>query len=357
MRVAIVGAGSLGTIIGALMNREGRPVDLVDTNQAHVNALNDLGARVTGEMDLIVPVQALTPEQMSGAYDLVFLLSKQTANQTVLSHLLNHLHTDSIVCTLQNGIPEPSVAAVVGQDRTLGGAVGFGATWIGPGVSQLTTTAEAVSRFAFEIGEMDGTMRPRLQVVQDYLACVGRTELLADLMGIRWSKVLMNATFSGMSATLGCTFGEVLDDPRALLCVAFLADETVRAAHAAGHRMAPMQGEDFERFALPSPDDVQTVLPLIRSIWSQHRQLRASMLQDLEKGRDTEIDYINGIVCSTGRKHGVPTPFNDRVVELVTEAQTASAVPNFSNIARFDDLLSPYLTMMGNEGKRRAMID
>lgn len=346
MRAAIIGAGSLGTIIGALMTKGGHPVDLIDTNREHVDALNSVGARITGEMDLLVPVHALTPDEMEGQYDLVFLLSKQTANQAVLSHLLPFLHEDSTVCTLQNGIPEPSVAAVVGQGRTIGGAVGFGATWIGPGVSRLTTTAEAVAKFAFEIGEMDGVMRPRLATAQDYLSCVGRTELLDDLMGIRWSKVLMNATFSGMSAALGCTFGEVMDDPRALICVAFIADETVRAAHAAGHRMAHMQGEDFERFLLESPDQILELVPLIHKIWDQHRQLRASMLQDLEKGRDTEIGFINGIVCRTGREHGLATPFNDRVVELVSEAQSARSVPDFSNIDRFDDLLRPHRALL-----------
>ncbi|MGB3425580.1 MAG: 2-dehydropantoate 2-reductase [Castellaniella sp.] len=347
MRAALIGAGSLGTIIGALMARGGRPVDLIDSNREHVDALNREGAQIIGEMDLKVPVRALHPDAMSGQYDLVFLLSKQTANQAVLSHLLPFLHGDSIVCTLQNGIPEPSVAAVVGLERTIGGAVGFGATWIGPGVSRLTTTAEVVQKFAFEIGELDGVVRPRLGAVQDYLACVGRTALLDDLMGIRWSKVLMNATFSGMSAALGCTFGEVMDDPRALLCVAFIADETVRVAHAAGHRMAEMQGEDFERFALAAPASAPEVLPLIRKIWSQHRQLRASMLQDLEKGRDTEIHFINGIVCKTGREYGLATPFNDRVVELVGEAQAVRGVPDFSNIDRFEDLLRPHRALLG----------
>lgn len=346
MRAAIIGAGSLGTIIGALMTRGGKPVDLIDTNREHVDALNRDGARVTGQMDLLVPVTALTPDEMTGRYDLVFLLSKQTANQAVLSNLLPFLHDESIVCTLQNGIPEPSVAAVVGESRTVGGAVGFGATWIGPGVSSLTTTAEAVKKFAFEIGEMDGVMRPRLEMVQSYLGCVGQTEILDDLMGVRWSKVLMNATFSGMSAALGCTFGDVMDDPRSLLCVVFIADETVRAAHAAGHRMAHMQGEDFEKFLLPAPEAAPEVLPMIKKIWTQHRQLRASMLQDLEKGRDTEINFINGIVCRTGREHGVATPFNDRVVEIVTEAQTARSVPDFSNLARFEDLLRPHLALL-----------
>lgn len=346
MKAAIMGAGSLGTIIGALMTQGGYPVDLIDTNREHVDVLNRDGATITGEMNLNVPVRALTPDEMSGQYDLVFLLNKQTVNQIVLTQLLPFLHPGSTVCTLQNGIPEPVVAAVIGPERTIGGAVGFGATWIGPGTSCLTTTAEAVKKFAFEIGELDGVTRPRLCQVQEYLACVGQTDILDNLMGIRWSKVLMNATFSGMSAALGCTFGEVMDDPRALLCVAFIADETVRAAHAAGHGMASMQGEDFERFKLNSPSEVTHILPLIRKIWSQHRQLRASMLQDLEKRRDTEIHFINGAVCQTARQHHVATPFNDRVVALVSEAQAARRVPDFTNIACFDDLLRPHSALL-----------
>jgi 2-dehydropantoate 2-reductase len=324
MRAAIVGAGSLGTIIGALMSEAGHPVDLIDANRAHVEALNREGAQVVGEIELRAPVRAYTPEDMSGLYDLVFLLNKQTTNAVVLPHLKRFLHAESTVCTLQNGIPEPYVAWEIGVERTMGGAVGFGATWVGPGISRLTTTADAMRRFAFEIGEMDGVARPRLAVVQDYLGCVGRTELLDDLMGIRWSKLLMNATFSGMSAALGCTFGEVLNDVRALNCVAAIASETVRTAHAAGHRMAPMQGEDFERFAFETAADKGTVLEMIRRIWGRHRQLRASMLQDLEKGLDTEIDFINGTVSDTGRRHGIATPFNDRIIDIVRNAQASS---------------------------------
>jgi 2-dehydropantoate 2-reductase len=340
MRAAIIGAGSLGTIIGALMSEAGRPVDLIDANHAHVEALNREGARVTGEIELRVPVLAYTPEEMSGLYDLVFLLNKQTTNPVVLPHLKTFLHANSTVCTLQNGIPEPFVAQELGAERTMGGAVGFGATWVEPGMSRLTTRADAVRRFAFEIGEIDGVARSRLLAVQGYLACVGRTELLDDLIGIRWSKLLMNATFSGMSAALGCTFGEVLDNDRALDCVAAIANETVRTAHAAGHRMAPMQGEDFERFAFETTVEREAVLPIIRRIWSRHRQLRASMLQDLEKGLDTEIGFINGTVSETGRRHGVPTPFNNRIVDIIGNAQRHRTVPDFSNIRAFDDLVA-----------------
>ena len=342
MRAAIIGAGSLGTIIGALMNHKGKSVDLIDASKENVAALNAAGATITGFMELNVPVRAYTPEQMTGKYDLVFLLNKQTTNPVVLKNLLPFLHEESIVCTLQNGIPEESVAETVGRQRTIGGAVGFGATWLKPGVSMLTTTQEAVRKFAFEIGELDGVVRPRLTAVQGYLQCVGNTEILTNLTGIRWAKVLMNATFSGMSAALGCTFGDVLADPKAMTCLAFIADECIKVSHAQGVRMAKMQGEDMESFEFEDPREIPAKMPLYKKIWGQHVKLKASMLQDLEKGRDCEIDYINGIVCRKGRESGVPTPFNDKVVELVTEAQSRRGVNDFSYLRRFDALLEQY---------------
>lgn len=342
MRTAIIGAGSLGTIIGALMNYKGKSVDLIDVSEENVAALNTKGATITGFMELNVPVKAYTPEQMTGKYDLVFLLNKQTTNLTVLNNLLSFLHEESIVCTLQNGIPEDSVARIVGSKRTIGGAVGFGATWQSPGVSMLTTTQEAVKNFAFEIGELDGVVRPRLTAVQEYLQCVGNTEILTNLMGIRWAKVLMNATFSGMSAALGCTFGDVLNNPKAMTCVAFIADECIKVTHAHGVRMAIMQGEDMESFEFQDPREIPAKMPLYKKIWGQHVKLKASMLQDLEKGRDCEIDYINGIICRKGRESGVLTPFNDKVVELVTEAQSRRGVNDFSYLSRFDALLEQY---------------
>lgn len=342
MRVAIMGAGSLGTIIGALMNHHGKAVDLIDVNQENVDALNTSGATITGFMELNTPVRAYTPSQMTGKYDLVFLLNKQTTNQIVLTNLLPFLHDESIVCTLQNGIPEESVAVVVGQERTIGGAVGFGATWLKPGVSMLTTTQEAVKKFAFEIGELDGVIRPRLTLVKEYLQCVGTTEILSNLLGIRWAKVLMNSTFSGMSAALGCTFGDVLTDPKAMTCLAFIADECIKVSHAQGIRLAKMQGEDMESFAFGNAGEIPSKMPLYQKIWGQHVKLKASMLQDLEKGRDCEIDFINGIICRKGRETGVPTPFNDKVVELVKEAQSRRGVNDFSYLSRFDDLLEQY---------------
>jgi len=346
MRAAVLGAGSLGTIIGALIAHTGKQIDLIDTNKAHVDALNQTGATITGALELNVPVTALTPDQMTGQYDLVFLLTKQTSNQQTLTRLLAHLHENSVVCTLQNGIPEHAVAGIVGTQRTVGGAVGFGATWIKPGVSSLTSSYDALKNFAFEIGEIDGVVRPRLTQVQSYLECVGNTDIRTDLMGIRFSKLLMNATFSGMSAALGCTFGDVLNDARAMTCLAFVADECIKVAHAHDVRLVLMQGEDFETFELDSAADIPSKMPLYNKIWGAHAALKASMLQDLEKGRDTEIRHINGLVCEKGRERGVATPFNDKIVELVLEAQNRRGVNRFADLHRFDPLLATHAAQL-----------
>ena len=339
MRTAILGAGALGIIIGALMTKNGKQVDLIDSYQENVDALNASGANVTGNLELHWPVTALTPQEMCGEYDLILLLTKQTANEMALPRLLPHLHPDSIVCTLQNGIPEDGVAAIIGRERTIGGAVGFGATWLRPGVSELTSTLEAVEKFAFEIGEMDGVVRPRLETVKEILSAAGGTTILTNLMGIRWTKLLMNATFSGMSAALGCSFRDVLADEKAMTCIAHIADETIKVCHGKGYRMVEMQGADMEFLELGSKADIAGKMDFYRKVWGRHNN-KASMLQDLEKGNNTEIDHINGVVCRSGRECGIATPFNDKVVEIVKQAEARRTVTDFGNLARFDEIIA-----------------
>ena len=339
MRTAILGAGALGIIIGALMTKNGKQVDLIDSYQENVDALNADGARVTGNLELHWPVTALTPQEMKGEYDLILLLTKQTANEMALPRLLPHLHPDSIVCTLQNGIPEDGVAAIIGRERTIGGAVGFGATWLRPGVSELTSTLEAVEKFAFEIGELDGVVRPRLETVKEILSAAGGTTILTNLMGIRWTKLLMNATFSGMSAALGCSFRDVLADEKAMTCIAHIADETIKVCHGKGYRMVEMQGADMEFLELGSKADIAGKMDFYRKVWGRHNN-KASMLQDLEKGNNTEIDHINGVVCRSGRECGIATPFNDKVVEIVKQAEAQRTVTDFGNLARFDEIIA-----------------
>ena len=133
MRICIFGAGSLGTVLGAYLAKNGVPADLVNRNKAHVEALNARGARITGTVDLTVPVTALLPEQMSGVYDLVFLMTKQLNNRETVTFLKDYLSKDGLIVTMQNGIPEDGIAEIVGPEHTVGCVVEWGATRTAPG--------------------------------------------------------------------------------------------------------------------------------------------------------------------------------------------------------------------------------
>lgn len=341
MRTAVIGAGSIGTIVGALITKNGGDVVLVDSYELNVKVLNTKGATITGAINECIPVKAITPDQMSGIYDLVIMNTKQTTNEEVLTHMLPFLNEKSVVCTLQNGVPEESVANIVGGSRTIGGAVGFGATWMEPGVSKLTSTKKVIDNFAFDIGEINGEITPRIKEVQKVLSMVGCTTVIDNLMGVRWAKVLMNATFSGMSTALGCTFGDVLNNEDGIKCVAHIADETIKVVKACGVSMAKMQGKDFTQLELSSSNDIPSKLSFYHDVWDQHSLLKASMLQDLEKQRKTEVDYINGFVCKKGREVGIATPYNDMVVAIIkTEEASKNVNAGMSALEQFKVLQS-----------------
>ena len=336
MRIAIVGCGAMGTILGAYLNKNGCPTDMVDSYAEHVKALNERGAHVVGHVDFTVPVHALLPEEMEGVYDLVFLITKQTANDVVLPNLLPHLGPDSVVCTLQNGVPEPFVAKYVGEERTIGGAIRGGATFIGPGVSDQTMDINT-GKMLFSIGETDGRITERIQKVAAVLEHMGPTEITTSLMASRWHKLVYNACGSGMSAACGCPFGNLLDNPRAYACMSYLGHEVYLCAVAAGY--------DLEEYPwgkaildLTQPGAFELSQAAFFRGYDPQRGAKASMLQDLEKGRVTEVHMINGYVCEAGDKYGIDTPYNDAVVEIVTRMEKGELPLSMDNLKYFPEL-------------------
>lgn len=340
MKIGVLGVGSLGTIIGALITKGGYDVDLIDINQQNVDGLNQNGAKITGFLEETIPVKAKHPNDLTGKYDVIFLLTKQVYTKDSLESILPFLNDDSVVCTLQNGIPEENVAAIVGKERTIGGVVGFGATWTGPGVSELTTELEVVKKYAFDIGELTGEITERLKTIKDILESVGYCEMIININGMKWSKLLMNATFSGMSAALGCTFGEVLNNQDAMRSLANIADETIKVARANKVQLVEMQGKDFEFLELDKQEDIPEKMAFYEDVWGPHANLKASMLQDLEKGRKTEIDFINGHVSKKGREKNIPTPYNDLVCILVKKSEETKELPVFAENMKAFNLVS-----------------
>ena len=151
MRAAIYGAGSLGTILGAYITKNGGKVELINRNKAHINALHKNGAKVTGTVNFSQPVTAYTPDEMSGTYDIIFLMTKQQQNKEVVTMLKEFLATDGVIVTLQNGIPELEIGDIVGENRVLGCTVAWGATLKEPGVCELTSAPDSLT---FSLGSL-----------------------------------------------------------------------------------------------------------------------------------------------------------------------------------------------------------
>ncbi|QDR80281.1 2-dehydropantoate 2-reductase [Sporomusa termitida] len=336
MRTAILGCGAMGTVLGAYMNKNGHETILIDNYMDHVKALNERGARIIRFADLTVPVRAITPDQMEGKYDLVFLFTKQTVNKEVLTQLLPFLNADSTVCTLQNGVPEPSVAEIVGKERTVGGTVLWGATFIEPGVSELTSDITKDS--LFEIGEMDGVIGDRIKKVAKALEKMGPVIITDNLMGARWLKVMLNSCWSGMSASLGCTFGDIIDNPKASACMSYIAQEAVAICKTVGYTMPPFWGNDVTPMGIIDTEEEfkNSQMIFYNIISNSMRPAKASMLQDLEKGKLTEVGMINGFICDEGKKVGIATPFNDTVVKVVRGIEAGDLPISMDNLKYFD---------------------
>ena len=336
-RNAIYGAGSLGTVLGAYITKNGGQVDLINRNKAHVEILNTKGAKIIGTVDMTVPVKAITPAEMEGTYDVIVLLTKQLHNKEVVTMLKDFLSENGVIVTLQNGIPEPGIAEIVGANHTMGCAVEWGAALIEPGVCELTSAPDSLS---FHMGKLEGITDEQVKMVKELLELMCPVHEEENLMGARWSKLLINATFSGLGTVVGGVFGDVSEDKDAQKVAIRCMKECIDVGHATGTEFAPVQGKNivglfYYKGALKRALGCK-LLPIAMK---KHRLIEPSMLQDLKKGKPCEIDAINGVVCEFGRKHNIPTPINDKIVEIIKKIQNGELKAEKANIRLFDELL------------------
>lgn len=345
MRIAIYGAGSLGTVLGAYIAKNapesaldlGQGVELYNRNKAHVEALNAHGAIINGEVSFTQAVRAFTPDQMEGTFDYIFLMTKVLNNDQSVSFLKDHLSANGAIVTTQNGLPEPGIARIIGEDWTLGCTIGWGATMKEPGTSTLTSSAE---RLCCDLGAISEGGKRHIPTVKSILELMGPVTVKENFIGARWSKLLINSAFSGMSIIIGDTFGAVCDDRKARKCAQAIIKECIDVAHAQGIGIEPVQGNDISKiFDYRNPLKKTISYLIIPVAMKRHRGITASMLIDFRNGKPCEIDAINGVVCKEGDAVGVDTPFCDKVVELVHGYEKGIGKPSYESLKAFDALL------------------
>ncbi len=333
MRACIYGAGAMGTVLGAYIAAKGKQIDLINRNESHVAALKEKGAHVTGTVDFTVKVTALTPAEMTGKYDVVFLMTKQRQNAETVNFLKDYLSDNGVICTTQNGLPEFSVASVVGEEKCLGCAISWGATFIGGGEAMLTSSPDKLT-FALGSAFTDKPDPAKINAVKSYLECMGEVTVDGNFIGARWSKMIMNATFSSLSAISGLTFGEIAQNRKTRKAAQVLLKECMDVAAAAGVKPAKMQGHDIVKaFNYNNPVKKAVSFALLPLAMKKHKLLVSSMYYDLIKGRKCDIDFVCGEVARQGAILGVRTPVADRAIAFAHEIEEGKREISPDNIS------------------------
>jgi 2-dehydropantoate 2-reductase len=306
MRVAVVGAGAMGCLYGGHLAEAGVDVSLVDVWREHVDAINAMGLHIKGVSgDRVVHIPATTNPEIVGEVDLVLLFVKSYDTVQAVNGSGPLIGGDTKVLTLQNGLGNlEAVAEAFGAGRVIGGTTSHGSTLVAPG--EILHAGEGLTL----IGALEMGSRSTAEKVADMFNGAGLcTRVSDDVRGVIWGKVLVNLGINALTALTGLRNGQLLEVPELRRLMRFAVEEGVKVAKADGVDLGSM-------------DHVAHVYDVAKATGAN----RSSMLQDVDRGRRTEIDALNGAVVVLGEKLGVETPVNRALTALVKGLEHRSSL-------------------------------
>jgi 2-dehydropantoate 2-reductase len=320
--VLVVGGGAIGGITAAKLTGEVRRVVVLDSDERHVERLREPGLTfVEAGVEHTVVLDAVTsPAELDGGFDFALIAVKSPFHRAALEPLASATNIDAFV-SLGNGLIQDRMAKLVGGDRLLSCIVEWGGTNVGPGRLVRDTIAPMV------VGELDGSERERTRLLARCLEPVAEVRVTRNLRGQIWSKLLVNSALTGLSAVSGLRYGAVAEHPDGRTAVYAIWAEGVAVGEAEGLALDTVLG--VEPRELVDRDDAA-----LARMMTIAGNTKPSMLQDLEHGRATEVDVVNGGVAQRGRAHAIATPFNDRVVELVHAMERGERAPAPEELTR-----------------------
>ncbi len=294
--IVVIGAGSMGCLFAARIAEGGAQVTLIDIDRPRLEVIAAQGIHLVDDNGArTIPMKAALADEIAGPIDLVILFTKGMHSAAAIRSIARLAGGDTFVLTLQNGLGNPEIIAeVFGPDRVLKGIAALPADLIG------TTGVESHGRGHIELGAMSPAGEAAARAAAALLSRGGFDARYREDIDIAiWEKVAFNAALNALGAVTGQPNAGIDNEPGRRIVTAMM-DEVVATAHAVGVMV------DRERIA-----------GAIDFALANHRGHKASMLQDMIAGRASEIEQINGAVCRLAQAHGVPTPVNDTLTDLV----------------------------------------
>lgn len=297
MKIAIVGAGAMGSLYGGLLANSNNEVYLIDIWEEHVNKINEEGLTII-EVDgeTYARPKALTNSEKIGPVDLVIIFVKSIYTKDAIKSNFSIINEKTVILSLQNGYGNAEdIAAYANRENVIIGTTSHGATMIEPGKIRHAGLGPTY------IGKLTGAADVSTTKVRQMLQEAGFETIISEnVMELVWSKLLVNVGINAITAILGIKNGQLLDWKETKELVALAVTEAVQVA----------KGLELNF------DEEETIENVMR-VAKNTTENRSSMLQDVTNKRKTEIDKINGAIVKEGAKLGINTPVNLVVTNLI----------------------------------------
>lgn len=336
MRMVLVGAGSIGGTVAAMLQGNGYPLDVVVHGEEAADQINKEGYYLTGLYgEGCVKLKAFpTVDALEGQYDIAFVATKYQQLQPMATALLPYLKEDSLVVSLQNGLCMDLLADVVGEKRTVGVMISLSGTRLD--VNKVNVTA--VSQLL--IGMPNAYHPKQLDELKKMLNTFIPTEIMDNIVGHLFSKLIFNSCINAIAAVTDTTVGKMLRTKKARQVVMSIIREGCAVAEAMGIEVARFN--IMPKFQFMSRFDTRAW----NAAWGRFLQLAwlvggsgrviPSTLQSLRAKSPTEIDIMNGYLAEQGKQYGIPTPTNQSITEVIKQMEEGALPLSPDNIFKVD---------------------
>ena len=346
-RIAVFGAGALGGYVAGYLTRAGRDVTVIDPWAEHVARMRDPGLQLSGLTEPenftvacnAVTLDDLPPPGAVAPFDIVFIAVKSFDTRAAAEKMAPYLAEPAgFMVSLQNGINEPVIAGVVGAERTVGLIASqiSVALWE-PGKIQRNVKLGGAAHTVFRAGEMDGRVTDRVRHLAEMLSDIDSAKVTETLMGERWSKLVVNCMRNPISAATGLGSNACDTDDGIRHLGIRIAAEAIIVAKAEGYSLEKIMGMDPDQVQAAGQGDAAALAACDQSLLDGRAKRsdaqRPSMAQDMVKGRKTEIEFINGLVVETAKRHGIAVPANAGIVQAIQAIEAGTMEPSPAAVA------------------------
>lgn len=341
-KIAVLGAGAIGSSVGADLTEAGHDVVLIDQWPAHVEAMKANGLRVLmSDQELHTSVRAYHVCEVSTLnepFDIVLLAAKGYDTRWMAELIKPYLKSDGMLVGLQNGMNDEEIVSIVGLPRTVGCVVELSAEVFTPGLVQ-RNTARKSTWFAF--GELHGRVTPRLRELEQIMSCSARISITTNIWGAKWAKLVNSSMILSVFGMLGLQSWEATDIPDVFKLCIKVGRETMTVGNALGYTIEPIFGFTAEEFAGSTDEIIEKLLrAVLGHLGPNARKARGVVLQDYLKGRPSEVNFLTGVVVKKGKEANVPTPANDAVRHINQQIRLGVLKPERSNLALVEKMLN-----------------